>query len=169
MYKHTQIGWPIIILMGLVPLGALLFASIMLWFYAPRPHGTEWLVPLVFLPAMALLFVGTAVEFGSLTVTVDDERIRARFGPGPIQFTFRLSEVASCRPVTNLIGWGIKWWPIRGNLRSWIFNVSGWDKVELVMTDGRIYEIGTDEPQKLDSFIRQRLESTSHLDPSHSV
>jgi len=35
----------------------------------------------------------------------------------------------------------------------WIFNVSGFDAVELIMKNGKIYRIGTDEPIKLESAI----------------
>jgi hypothetical protein len=39
----------------------------------------------------------------------------------------------------------------------WIYNVSGFDAVELRMTDGRMYRIGTDEPHELEAAIRQML------------
>ena len=36
-----------------------------------------------------------------------------------------------------------------------IFNVSGFDAVEIKMQDNKIYRIGTDEPQKLEQAISQ--------------
>jgi len=41
----------------------------------------------------------------------------------------------------------------------WIFNVSGFDAIELTMKNGRIYCIGTDEPEKLEAVIKQIIRS----------
>jgi hypothetical protein len=37
----------------------------------------------------------------------------------------------------------------------WIYNVSGFDAVEITMKNGKIYRIGTDEPLKLEQAISQ--------------
>ena len=37
----------------------------------------------------------------------------------------------------------------------WIYNVSGFDAIELTMKNGKIYRIGTDEPEKLEAAIKQ--------------
>jgi hypothetical protein len=39
-------------------------------------------------------------------------------------------------------------WP-----KMWIYNVSGFDAVEIKMKDGKTYRIGTDEPEKLEQTI----------------
>jgi len=51
-------------------------------------------------------------------------------------------------------GWGIRaWlWP-----RMVIFNVSGFDAVEIAMKNGKIYRIGTDEPEQLEEVILQSI------------
>ncbi len=41
----------------------------------------------------------------------------------------------------------------------WIFNVSGFDAVEIRMKRGKIYRIGTDEPEKLETAIKQVIHS----------
>ena len=46
-------------------------------------------------------------------------------------------------------GWGIRLIP-----RGWIFNVSGFDAVEIQMKNGRRYRIGTDEPEALLAAIQ---------------
>jgi hypothetical protein len=93
--------------------------------------------------------------FWSLTVTVTDTVVRVRFGIGLLRFTFPLEAVQSAEPVTNRWwhGWGIHGWPGKG----WVYNVSGWDAVELRMRDGRFNRIGTDEPEKLAAAIQSRL------------
>jgi len=40
-----------------------------------------------------------------------------------------------------------------------IFNVSGFDAVEIKMKNGKIYRIGTDEPEKLKNVVTQVIES----------
>ena len=40
----------------------------------------------------------------------------------------------------------------------WIFNVSGFDAVEIKMENGKIFRIGTDEPKKLEHAILQAIE-----------
>ena len=100
------------------------------------------------------LLVVCIILFRSLTVTGDDDLIKVRFGPGLIRKNFRFEEIESAKPVRNRwwYGWGIRKIP-----RGWLFNVSGLDAVELSMKNGRIYRIGTDEPQILNEFIQRKL------------
>ena len=93
-----------------------------------------------------------AVLFSSLTVQVDPEAVRIRFGPGPVGKRFPVAEIRSVRPVRNhwTYGWGIRLTP-----HGWLFNVSGLDAVELMMGDGKRYRIGTDQPRELLTAIVQ--------------
>lgn len=135
-YRHTQIGWAIIgslvLVAGLVlpPLqaarldrGHTLFASI----------------------AAAVLVV-----FGWLTVEVDAGSILLRFGIGLVRKRLALRDVKSWREVRNpwYSGWGIK---IRPGVVLW--NVSGFDAVELVLEGGTRFRVGTDEPVALAAAI----------------
>ncbi|MDH3402464.1 MAG: hypothetical protein OES32_16810 [Acidobacteriota bacterium] len=98
--------------------------------------------------AAVLLVIGWL--FGSLTVTIDEEKIVAAFGPGWPRKTVRLASVHGVRPVRNSwwYGWGIRYTP-----HGWLYNVSGLDAVELELTGGRSLRIGTDEPAKLAAAI----------------
>jgi len=91
-------------------------------------------------------------SFVALTVSTDENYIRIKFGYGIFQKKISLQEISSVKVVKNhwYYGWGIKlWlWP-----KTWIYNVSGFDAVELIMKNGKIYRIGTDEPVKLESAI----------------
>jgi hypothetical protein len=77
-----------------------------------------------------------------------------RFGIGVIRRRFPIAAIESARTVRNpwYCGWGIH--RIRN---GWLFNVSGFDAVELGMADGRRYRIGTDEPDRLRHEILRRL------------
>ncbi len=91
-------------------------------------------------------------SFVSLQVTIDKNYLRIKFGYGLFRKKFLLNEVTSAKAVKNqwYYGWGIRrWlWP-----PMWIFNVSGFDAVEIKMKNGRLYRIGTDEPKKLEQKI----------------
>lgn len=130
-YRHTQIGW--VTLAVVVGIFAILAVDL---------HGRG--IPAPWLPAGILGLV--LLLFGTLTVDVDRERVRAVFGVGLIRKTVPLADVAAFQPVRNpwIAGWGIR--AIRGGM---LWNVSGLDAVELVLRDGRFFRIGTDEPDAL--------------------
>ncbi len=134
-YRHTQVGTVIVAAVlgvALVTLGLLLSSA-----------GT--------LPLPALMVsVMTAVAlslFSWLTVEIQGNTLSCRFGVGLIQRKIPLSEVGHVSAVRNpwWVGWGIRWIPGR----YWLWNVSGFQAVELTMKDGRRFRIGTDEPEAL--------------------
>ena len=139
MYKHTQIGWLMLVLLGI---GILLTGYFGILY-------SNWIALSVF-----GVLVICMILFPRLTVTGNDNLIEVRFGPGLIRKKFRFEEIESAKPVKNRwwYGWGIKKIP-----KGWLFNVSGLDAVELLMKNGRIYRIGTDEPQTLNEFIQGKL------------
>lgn len=137
-YRHTQTGYLVLVAVGG---GALCAAAVM------ALTGFHWL-PL----SVALLLWVCLVLFSSLTVTVDAEKIVARFGPGVIRKTFLLSDVESCEAVRNQWYWG---WGIRWIVHGWLYNVSGLSAVELRMKSGRRNRIGTDEPGELQKAIQR--------------
>ena len=134
-YRHTQVGTVIIIaLLGTA------FVALLALALAPSPYP-----PILF---AVLGFVGvTLALFYSLTVEIQDSTLTCRFGVGLIRRQIPLSDVDQVRAVLNpwYVGWGIRWIPGR----YWVWNVSGFRAVELVMKDGRRFRIGTDEPEAL--------------------
>lgn len=143
-YRHTQPGW-----LTLGVCGALLALLVGFTARVPEPH-----VRVVALCLGVSVILICVVIFGSLTVTVNDDTITIQFGPGVIRKKIGLGDVASCRVVRNswLWGWGIRLIP-----GGWLYNVSGLDAVELTMKNGRVFRIGTDEPQRLAEFIQGKL------------
>jgi hypothetical protein len=138
MYKHTQIGWVVII-------AALIIMIVMPLLLC---KGYAILNACISLIIGALLFL----LFSVLTVTVDNELIRVSFGIGLITIKIALKDAVSCKPMRNKWWWG---WGIHGYPgKCWLLNVSGLDAVELVMKSGMKYFIGTDEPDKLCEAIR---------------
>jgi hypothetical protein len=143
-YKHTQIGWLMLTVCGLL----------LLFFVSAAIAVPDLLARPVFLFG-TISFLGTImVLFSSLTVAVEDKSIAIRFGPGLIWKTIWLGDIVACEPVKNRWWWG---WGIQLIHGGWLFNVSGLDAVELSMKSGKVYRIGTDEPQKLAESIRVKL------------
>ncbi|MDO8499211.1 MAG: hypothetical protein Q7S66_00955 [bacterium] len=146
-YKHTQIGYLILVVTLAV---FTLFAWAQITARAEPPSvdsGTNFAVTAI----MALILFILA-SFGSLQVTIDEKYLRIKFGYGIYQKKFSLNDIASAQTVKNhwYYGWGIRgWlWP-----KMWIYNVSGFDAVEIKLRNGKTYRIGTDEPAKLEQTI----------------
>jgi hypothetical protein len=148
-YRHTQIGWVI--------LGVMAAILAFVWWRLPSDAAAAAGFPL-------LLVTGfTVLVFGVLTVEVDAEAIRLRFGIGLVRKRIPLAEVKSWREVRNpwYTGWGIRLGP--GYV---LWNVSGRDAVELALASGRCFRVGTDEPAALAAaLVRAKGEASAWPPP----
>ncbi len=101
-----------------------------------------------------ILFILTS--FATLTVSIDENCLWIKFGYGIFARMFPLKDIVSVQAVKNrwYYGWGVKvwFWPY-----MWIYNISGFDAVEITMKNRKIYRIGTDEPKKLETAIKQAV------------
>src|SRR3989344_8953072 len=138
-YKHTQKGY---LMLFVLPVVALFFAFIL-----TQEFNFQILIFMFF-----ILFILSS--FSSLETTIDENYLRIRYGYGIFRKKFILKEITSARAVKNhwYYGWGIRlWlWPY-----MWIYNVSGFDAVEIKMENNKICRIGTDEPKELEQAILQ--------------
>ena len=139
-YKHTQIGYLLLISYSVVALG-IAFLNIAAAFH---PLAVTLLIIL-------LIVLGI---FSRLTVTIDDQTIKIQFGLRVIRKAFPLKEIDAYRVVKNpwYYGWGIRFTP-----RGWLFNVSGFSAIELQMKSGKRYRIGTDDPDNLAKALGKAL------------
>jgi hypothetical protein len=103
---------------------------------------------------VALAFLLLTFLFYRLRVEVSGGELRICFGVGLIGRTFDVHEIVSARPVRNKwwYGWGIRLTP-----HGWLFNVSGFDAVEIELRSGRHYRIGTDEPEVLSNVLNRAI------------
>jgi hypothetical protein len=150
-YKHTQIGY----LMLVVTLAVLVLFA---WIYimaSAEPVSVDSGPNFAITAIMALILFMLA-SFATLTASVDETCIRIKFGYGIFAKKFALNEIASVQSVKNhwYYGWGIKvwFWPY-----MLIYNVSGFDAVEIIMRNGKIYRIGTNAPGELEAAIKQAI------------
>lgn len=120
---------------------------------ASPDSGANFLVTAV----MALVLFVLA-SFSSLTVSVGEQSVKIRFGWGIFRKTFLLAQVATVKQVRNpwYYSWGIHYWLWP---KMWIFNIAGSGAVELTMKNGKLYRIGTNEPEKLEAAIKQGVHS----------
>lgn len=138
-YEHTQIGWTLLLAVGL---GAVLLLA----FGMQMPHnGASLLIAGALLPLVALVF-------GRLTVRIDRAQLTVAFGYGWPRRRVALADIASSEitRTTWFEGWGI-----RLTRRGWLWNVSGLDAVLLQLAGGKRLLIGTDEPRRLHAAIER--------------
>ena len=139
-YEHTQFGYLTTIA---------LTASVILIAYILANVGINW-------TALAVLIIlGVAlILFSSLTVSIWDEILEIRFGPGLIRKKFHIRDIELSQVVRNpwYYGWGIRLTP-----HGWFYNVSGFSAVEIKLKAGKSYRIGTDVPHELMEAIQQAL------------
>ena len=145
-YKHTQIGYFLLVSYSAVVL-FLGYLNIKTDFY-----------PLTLATLIIMLIV--LGIFSRLTVIVDDQMIKIQFGLRVIRKVFQLKEIEAYRVVKNpwYYGWGIRYTP-----RGWLFNVSGLSAIELQLTSGKRYRIGTDDPDNLAKALGKALNNTAHV------
>jgi len=147
-YKHTQIGYLIIFsaLLAVVCFGFVLVQM-------DSEPMTNAMTPIITMIVMLLVILLMA-SFSTLTVIIDEDYLKIKFGYGIYRKSLLLKEILSVKTVKNhwYYGWGIRLW-LKPRMR--IFNVSGFDAIEIKMKNDKIYRIGTDEPQKLEFAIIQ--------------
>ena len=144
-YSHTQFGTAIVVSL-LVGMGVTVFLSTQ----SGPSQVLYWIVTpvLIILAACILLFF-------SLTVEIDSDALRFRFGIGRIRKSVHLGEIKKAKPVRNrwIYGWGIHITP-----HGWLYNVSGMEAVEITMQSGKRLRIGTNEPKELTEAIERTME-----------
>ncbi len=150
-YKKTQTGWLIIFIF--IPV--VLFFAFVLYYQEVlgRPFGQNPGPSWLFL-AFLLFFLILLGSFATLTVTGFQDHLEIKFGVGPIRKRFYYKDIRSCSAQKNsaIYGWGIRAIP-----GGWLYNVSGLWSVQLDMKNGKMYRIGTPEPEKLEQFIKTRI------------
>jgi len=137
-YNHTQIWY----------LPIIAFILLVWYFIAIAIYSWEYII----LPIWALVLLVLWLLFYGLSVSITENKIRLKFWIGLIRKSFLLSEIKSVKIVKNkwYYGWGIRYWfwP-----KMWIFNISWYDAVEIIMYNDKIYRIWTDDPENLKNEI----------------
>jgi hypothetical protein len=155
MYQHSQQGIFIWLLVGLVLVALLIAVGVSMGQIkqAGIVHPSDQVI-LLRLLGVAFIMALVLSLFFRLTVEVDEHFVRAYFGIGIIGKRIPLSDIASIQPVTNPWWYGLGIHIIPG---GWIWNISGTKAVELKLKSGRLFRLGTDEPEVLAEVIKGRI------------
>lgn len=143
--ETRQTGWVIIIVMAFT---LLFFAGFILW---PGISEKESLIFFILIPVLII----PAVLFYQLKIHIDYSEVKIRFGIGLIRKSWELKKIEQASVVKNTIlhGWGIHY-----ALNTTIYNVSGFNAVELKFKNSkRKVRIGTNEPEKVAAFINRMI------------
>ena len=140
IYRHTQIGYIILALLGI---------------------GTAILLTLTLTIGLTAVGVGVCAAlllvfflFGTLTVEVSAEEFSFRFGVGLIRKRLATSDIRRC-VVSSFpwyYGWGIRYTP-----RGWLYCVSGLTAVTLELNNGKTIQVGTDDAEDLCSAVTSAI------------
>ncbi|NTW24790.1 MAG: hypothetical protein HGA37_08830 [Lentimicrobium sp.] len=141
--ETKQTGWVIIIVMALT---LLFFAGFILW---PGISEKESFMFFILIPVLII----PALLFYQLKIHIDYSEVKISFGIGLIRKSWELKKIEQVSVVKNNVfhGWGIHY-----ALNTTIYNVSGFNAVELKFKNSkRKVRIGTNEPEKVAAFINQ--------------
>ena len=111
------------------------------------------MIPLIVMLILLALFSTLTVRVGSGTITV-------QFGMGVIRKRIQLSDIETYAKVRNpwYYGLGIRYTP-----RGWLYNIYGLSAIELLMKNGKICRIGTDDPERFAQALYEALKDS--VDP----
>ena len=144
-YRQTQwsgFGLPVLVVF------AVMFASVV----ATDVESSTLFDVIVLAVMTAAIIVG--VVFSRLTVSVTRDRVVASFLFGRPRRVIELADVAAVRRVRNL------WWHglgVRKIPGGWMYNVWGFDAVELELTSGEIFRLGSNDPDALFTALASRV------------
>jgi len=144
-YRHTQFGTAVVVSL-LIGIGVTVLLS--------TQSAPSWVLCWIVTPVVIIL-AACVLLFFSLTVEIDEEMLRFRFGIGLIRKSVPLGEIEKAEPVRNrwIYGWGIHMTP-----NGWLYNVSGMEAVEITLKSGKRLRVGTDRPKELAEAIARARE-----------
>jgi hypothetical protein len=150
-YKKTQTGWLIIpfIILAILFLSYVIYQQEVLG----KPFGDNPGPTIMYFGFIILLLIFLSL-FSNLTVTGYMNYLEIKFGIGLIRKKFNYKDIKNFSREKNpwYFGWGIRKIP-----GGWLFNVSGSQSLQVNMKNGKMYRIGTDEPERLSEFIKSRI------------
>jgi len=144
IYERRQVGWAMI--------GALLFGVLVRSAAAARSRRKKRAARIA---AVVNAASGLLMAFCTLTVRVTDRSVAWWFTLPALGRRVALEDIESVSAVRTsfLEGWGIHltW-------HGWVWNVSGFNAVQITLRSGTRFAIGTSEPQVLIDAVQRARE-----------
>lgn len=101
---------------------------------------------------LILTFLICLLIFYQLTIIIDDTYVSFKLGIGIVGKSYKISDLKSCRAVTNSALNGIG---IRRLSNGWLYNVSGLKAIELQFNNKKsVVRIGTNKPDEISQLIQ---------------
>ena len=95
-----------------------------------------------------------AILFSSLTIELSEGWLSWRFGPGWLRKQVAIAEIKNVMVTKTrfLHGWGVHF-----TRNGRLYNVSGFDAVQITLKSGKSFLLGTDEPEQLRSASQRAI------------
>ena len=144
IYQHTQAGTPIRIAISSVIVICLAVGLLV-------PSQIALLVNSI----VVVVLVVALLLSHSLRMEVTRDTVTAVFGVGLMRFKFQVNDLESVMPGRTQFadGWGIHVGP-----KGWLYNVAGYDAVDVTKRDGSHVRFGTDDPKGLCAAIQKAID-----------
>lgn len=144
--KYTQFGTISVIV--LLPL--LVFFTGMLIKYG-LPNSPSFFIHI----SIVLIFLICVLTFYQLTIKVSESHVSFKLGAGVWGKKYKISDIKSCRPVSNSVISGIG---IRKLSNGWLYNVTGLKAIELQFKNRKsVIRIGTNRPEEISKLIQSLI------------
>jgi len=142
---YVQQGW------GLRAVLVLVFVAIGIQAWAVQTPDDNF--PYVVLVVSAALLGFTLVFFTSIKITLAEDVLEVRMGPGLVKGHIPLSEIQSVS-LTK-----IPWYSVglKRIYKGWLYSVGVTEALDIRMTDGRHYIVGIKEARALLEALNDRL------------
>ena len=152
-YDHTQTS-PLFLFLAAIGIGFFVWGN--------QVDGQKLSITLFSIGAVWFLL---GLSFRQLTCRNEGDHLRISFGPLPIfrrkLLYARLEKVEQSRS-SLLDGWGIHLCTRGG----WVWNLWGFDCVDIDSTSGKKLRLGTDDPEGLAAFLKTKVPSPDGGDDS---
>lgn len=159
-YEHTQKGSRLIYYIAIFMILECLAIEALVYILGTHSEDplarNQMILAMVLIPLVPGLVLGWVfIMMSSLTVSIDQEFVRVRFGGGMWRKKISLEKITACCLVKNnwITGVGIRY----VGKGCWLYNIAGLDAVELTFKNGKKTRIGTDEPEKLAEAVHEAI------------
>jgi hypothetical protein len=148
--KYTQFGtFSVVIMLPLL----LLFTGFLI--KSGVTNSPEFYINVM----LVLTFLICLLIFYKLTIIVNKTNVSFKLGIGLIGKSYNISNLKSCRPVTNSPFYGIG---IRMLPNGWLYNVTGLKAIELQFRNKKsLVRIGTNRPEEISELLQSLIDGGS--------
>lgn len=103
-----------------------------------------------------LIFLICVLTFYQLKIKVNNSHLSFKLGIGLFSKKYKISDIKSCRPVSNSLINGIG---IRMISNGWLYNVSGLKAIEIQFKNKKsVVRIGTNKPKEICQLIQSLID-----------